>query len=69
MQNFCFMFCYGRGIWKNIETTEFRYFNKAELPELATEQNTKEQIEMCFNAYYNKNWIAEFDWKKDRYAI
>ena len=46
---------------KNIETTEFRYFNKAELPELATEQNTKEQIEMCFNAYYNKNWIAEFD--------
>ena len=25
---------------KNIETTEFRYFNKAELPELATEKNT-----------------------------
>jgi len=46
---------------KNIETTEFRYFNKAELPELATEKNTKEQIEMCFNAYYNKNWIVEFD--------
>ena len=36
---------------KNIETTEFRYFNKAELPELATEKNTKEQIDMCFNAY------------------
>lgn len=46
---------------KNIETTEFRYFNKAELPELATEKNTKEQIEMCFNAYYNKNWIVQFD--------
>jgi ADP-ribose pyrophosphatase YjhB (NUDIX family) len=46
---------------KNIETTEFRYFNKAELPELATEKNTKEQIEMCFNAYYNKDWIVEFD--------
>lgn len=46
---------------KNIETTEFRYFNKAELPGLATEKNTKEQIEMCFNAYYNKNWIVEFD--------
>ena len=46
---------------KNIETTEFRYFNKAELPELATEKNTKEQIGMCFNAYYNKNWIVEFD--------
>ena len=49
------------GYEKNIETTEFRYFNKAELPELATEKNTKEQIEMCFNAYYNKNWIVEFD--------
>ncbi len=46
---------------KNIETTEFRYFNKAELPELATEKNTKEQIDMCFNAYYNKDWIVEFD--------
>ena len=46
---------------KNIETTEFRYFNKAELPELATEKNTKEQIEMCFNAYYYKDWIVEFD--------
>ena len=46
---------------RNIETTEFRYFNKVELPELATEKNTKEQIEMCFNAYYNKNWIVEFD--------
>ena len=46
---------------RNIETTEFRYFNKAELPELATEKNTKEQIEMCFNAYYNKDWIVEFD--------
>lgn len=46
---------------KNIETTEFGYFGKNELPELATEKNTKEQIEMCFNAYYDKNWITEFD--------
>lgn len=46
---------------KNIETTEFCYFGKNELPELATEKNTKEQVEMCFNAYYDPNWITEFD--------
>ncbi len=46
---------------RNIETTEFRYFGKNELPELAAEKNTKEQVEMCFNAYFDENWIIEFD--------
>lgn len=46
---------------KNIETTEFCYFGKNELPELATEKNTKEQIEMCFNANYDPNWVTKFD--------
>ena len=46
---------------KNIETTEFRYFNKAELPELATEKNTKEQIEMCFKAMNSETWEALYD--------
>ncbi len=46
---------------KNIETTEFAYFSKDELPELATEKNTKEQIEMCFKAYHDENWVTEFD--------
>lgn len=46
---------------KNIETTESRYFNKNELPELATEKNTEEQIKMCFEAYESDNWITLFD--------
>lgn len=46
---------------KNIETTESRYFNEDELPELATEKNTEEQIKMCFEAYESKNWITLFD--------
>ena len=46
---------------KNIETTESRYFNKDELPELATEKNTEEQIKMCFEAYESDNWITLFD--------
>lgn len=46
---------------KNIETIESRYFNKNELPELATEKNTEEQIKMCFEAYESDNWITLFD--------
>ena len=46
---------------ENIETTESRYFSLKELPELATEKNTKEQIEMCFKAYHSDQWNAVFD--------
>lgn len=46
---------------KNIETTEFRYFSENELPELATEKNNEEQIQMCFSAYQDKNWQTLFD--------
>ena len=46
---------------ENIETTEFRYFSKDELPNLATEKNNEEQIKMCFKAYYNKDWTTLFD--------
>ena len=46
---------------ENIETTEFRYFSKDELPNLATEKNNEEQIKMCFEAYYNKDWTTLFD--------
>lgn len=46
---------------KNIETTEFSYFNENELPELATEKNNEEQIRMCFEAYHSENWITLFD--------
>lgn len=46
---------------QNIETTEAGYFGRNELPELATEKNTEEQIHMCFDAYEQENWVPEFD--------
>ena len=45
----------------NIETTESRYFGISELPELAEEKNSREQIEMCFEAYHSENWKTMFD--------
>lgn len=45
----------------NIETSESRWFALEELPELAEEKITREQIEMCFAAYENENWRAVFD--------
>ena len=47
---------------ENIETTEIKYFSLDEIPNnLAVEKNNKEQIEMCFEAYKNKNWQVQFD--------
>lgn len=47
---------------ENIETTEIRYFGREELPSLlAVEKTTKEQIEMCFDAYEDENWKTQFD--------
>lgn len=40
---------------ENIETTEYKYFAKDELPLLAEEKNNEEQIKMCFDAYYDEN--------------
>lgn len=45
----------------NIETTESRYFSEDHLPELATEKNNREQIQMCFAAYRSPNWQTLFD--------
>lgn len=45
----------------NIETTDSNYFSLEELPELATEKNNKEQIKLCFDAYYSDNWKTIFD--------
>lgn len=46
----------------NIETTEINYFSFDEIPSnLAEEKTNKEQIEMCFKAYKNKNWQVQFD--------
>ena len=47
---------------KNIETTEIKYFSQNEIPNnLAEEKTNKEQIEMCFKAYNDKNWQTQFD--------
>lgn len=51
----------GGSFIKNIETTDSRYFGLDELPELATEKNTKEQIAMCFEAKKAEHWKTLFD--------
>lgn len=38
------------GFIENSETTASAYFAENELPALAEEKNTAEQIHMCFNA-------------------
>ncbi|NLO84411.1 MAG: NUDIX hydrolase [Clostridiales bacterium] len=45
----------------NIETTDSGYFGLDELPNLATEKNTGEQISMCFDAYRSENWKTIID--------
>lgn len=45
----------------NMETVSSKYFSLEELPLLAEEKNTREQIEMCFRANEDKNWKVVFD--------
>lgn len=45
----------------NSETSESAYFSENQLPQLATEKNTAEQISMCFAAYRDPNWKTQFD--------
>ena len=58
-----FVLCKAKGgtFQANTETTESRYFSPNELPLLAEEKNTAEQIKMCFAAYANPNRQTEFD--------
>lgn len=52
----------GGAFVENIETTEYAYFAQDELPMLAEEKNTAEQIEMCFQAKQKKSdWKVIFD--------
>lgn len=46
---------------KNIETLQSGYFSLDELPELSEDKNSREQIEMCFEAYKNPDWKVFFD--------
>lgn len=45
----------------NSETVGSGYFGLDELPELAEEKNTREQIEMCFAAHRAENWKTLID--------
>ncbi|GKG75091.1 ADP-ribose pyrophosphatase [Parabacteroides goldsteinii] len=58
-----FVLCEAQGgdFQPNIETIESDYFSLDEIPPLAEEKNNKEQIEMCFAAYRDKDWEVQFD--------
>lgn len=45
----------------NSETVASGYFALDELPELANNKNTKEQIRMCFEAHYAEHWETVID--------
>lgn len=45
----------------NIETCDSKYYSLDDLPTLSIERNTREQIEICFKSYYDKNWKVLFD--------
>lgn len=46
---------------ENPETSEARFFAADELPELAEEKNTAEQVRLCFEAYRDENWKTLLD--------
>lgn len=46
---------------KNIETVDSGYFSLNELPKLAEEKNTFEQVKMCFDANADEKWQVLFD--------
>lgn len=47
---------------KNSETTESRYFEEYDLPELSIGKTTEKQIQMCFDAYRaGEHWKTVFD--------
>ena len=46
---------------KNLETVDSGYFSIDELPPLAEDKNTKEQIAMCFEAAGAEHWKTQFD--------
>lgn len=45
----------------NIETTGSGFFGSDELPEMAEEKCSTEQVRMCFEACQADNWVVQFD--------
>lgn len=46
---------------ENIETLSSGYFSLDNLPDLAEDKCSKEQVEMCFEAIKEEKWITRFD--------
>ena len=46
---------------ENIETTASGWFGEDELPELAVEKTSAEQVRLCFRAHRSERWEALFD--------
>ena len=46
---------------ENSETISIGYFSMDDLPPLSENKTTKEQIQMCFDAYYAEHWDTLFD--------
>ncbi len=51
----------GGAFAENIETSASGYFSEDELPVLALEKCSPDQIRMCFAAYADNNWKVQFD--------
>ena len=63
--NICkvFMLCelLGGVFQTNSETVSSGYFSMEDLPPLSENKTTKQQIQMCFDAYHAENWVTLFD--------
>lgn len=58
-----FMLCrvLGGSFQENSETVESSYFSREELPCLAEEKTTAQQVYMCFDAFEDENWKPLID--------
>ena len=45
----------------NIETIASGFFSEDDLPDLATDKTTRDQVQMCFAAYHSAHWDVKFD--------
>lgn len=58
-----FFLCQPQGghFTKNSETTTSNYFALDNLPILNKDKGSKEQVQMCFDAYHDINWQTKFE--------
>ena len=58
-----FFLCHSTGgtFIPNTETIDSDYFSLDELPVLATEKCSEEQVKMCFEAYHNPSWKVIYE--------